>query len=760
MRDRVEAAGVHDPGAGALRGLVVRDVHPVDELRLTGEVDVVGAGLGAGGDERLAVREVGADGRDHDPGAAGDVGQRGRVGHVGVQQLELARGPGRSRPGRRGRVCSFSGLRPASAQRRSAGAWRARYSAVSAPVKPVAPKSTMSRSRSSGMRAMLAPGGTAATGRPSHPRHAARQGDSRWPSAPPPRSGPSARPWAAALIAVAAFAVRLRHPPAATGAGTATPPTTCSSRPTPPASALLDWYVDLRPRAGDGVGLGDAVRLRHVEACAGTVTCRRRAGRQTPSAGSPAAPRRPPPSARPGATPAPTSRRPGVDEPDVVKTDGSLLVRLDDGDLLDLRRHGRPSPSSSRRSTFPTRGWTGDAEILLVDDRVVVIGTAGGRRARTSDRRPGSWSSTSSDPRDSRPSSTTRTYDAALVTARSARRHRPAGRWTAGCPTSRSCSRAVVAGRGDGARAQPRDRPRQRARGLAAERHPRRRDRRQLLDCADVDRARRTRPDWARSRSSASTRPSRTTWSARRASRPTPHLPTSRATGCTWPPTGAALDLGRALLLRRGPARTSRHDGTSAAVSRSTLDGADTTYLASGEVDGSIADRWSMDEYGGVLRVAVGPSREHRRTSTRSSPCARRATTWWRSAGSTSSGVGRDDRVDALVRRAGDHGDLPAGRPAVRRRPDRPGRPARCWASSRSPASRSTSTRSARSGWSGSARAPVRPARWGAQAALFDVSDLTDPRQLDVVTYGSGSDGGRGHRPAAVHLAARTSGPC
>ena len=38
------------------------------------------------------------------------------------------------------------------------------------------------------------------------------------------------------------------------------------------------------------------------------------------------------------------------------------------------------------------------------------------------------------------------------------------------------------------------------------------------------------------------------------------------------------------------------------------LDGTATTYAASGEVDGSIADRWSMDEYDGVLRVAVGPT--------------------------------------------------------------------------------------------------------------------------------------------------------
>ena len=40
------------------------------------------------------------------------------------------------------------------------------------------------------------------------------------------------------------------------------------------------------------------------------------------------------------------------------------------------------------------------------------------------------------------------------------------------------------------------------------------------------------------------------------------------------------------------------------------LDGTDATYVASGVVDGVIADRWSMDEHDGVLRVAVGPSQE------------------------------------------------------------------------------------------------------------------------------------------------------
>lgn len=38
------------------------------------------------------------------------------------------------------------------------------------------------------------------------------------------------------------------------------------------------------------------------------------------------------------------------------------------------------------------------------------------------------------------------------------------------------------------------------------------------------------------------------------------------------------------------------------------LNGVEATYLASGEVEGRIADRWSMDEADGVLRVAVGPT--------------------------------------------------------------------------------------------------------------------------------------------------------
>ncbi|WP_418060393.1 beta-propeller domain-containing protein [Pimelobacter simplex] len=41
-----------------------------------------------------------------------------------------------------------------------------------------------------------------------------------------------------------------------------------------------------------------------------------------------------------------------------------------------------------------------------------------------------------------------------------------------------------------------------------------------------------------------------------------------------------------------------------------TLDGTRATHVASGEVEGSVRDRWSLDEADGVLRAAVGPTAE------------------------------------------------------------------------------------------------------------------------------------------------------
>jgi hypothetical protein len=69
---------------------VVGHVHAVDELGLSGEVDVVGAGLGARGHERLAVAQVGPDGGDHDARPVGDVLERDVVIDVGREERQVA----------------------------------------------------------------------------------------------------------------------------------------------------------------------------------------------------------------------------------------------------------------------------------------------------------------------------------------------------------------------------------------------------------------------------------------------------------------------------------------------------------------------------------------------------------------------------------------------------------------------------------------------------------------------------------------------
>ena len=183
VRDRVEAAGVHQPRPGAHRLGVVSHVHQVDELRLAGDVQVVGAGRGARGHQRLAVVDVRPDGAGHHPGALGDRAQRGRVGDVGGEQRQLGqRRVDVGQPVPR-TAASLAGLRPASAHRSPAGACRARYSAVRPPVKPVAPNRTRSYGRSAAHPPSL----------PSAARCPVDH-DTGPPSPPPPPPPPPPRP--------------------------------------------------------------------------------------------------------------------------------------------------------------------------------------------------------------------------------------------------------------------------------------------------------------------------------------------------------------------------------------------------------------------------------------------------------------------------------------------------------------------------------------------------------------------------------------
>ena len=78
VRNRVESAGVHDPGTGFHGLFVVAQEHPVHELRLAGEVDVVRAGRGARGHQGLSILDIGPDHGDHHAGRLGQRAQRVR----------------------------------------------------------------------------------------------------------------------------------------------------------------------------------------------------------------------------------------------------------------------------------------------------------------------------------------------------------------------------------------------------------------------------------------------------------------------------------------------------------------------------------------------------------------------------------------------------------------------------------------------------------------------------------------------------------
>lgn len=176
------------------------------------------------------------------------------------------------------------------------------------------------------------------------------------------------------------------------------------------------------------------------------------------------------------------------------------------------------------------------------------------------------------------------------------------------------------------------------------------------------------------------------------------------------------------------------------------LDGTDTTYVASGTVEGQIKDRWSMDYAGGALRVALGATNE---TGNFNSVVTLRETD------ATLSEIGRVDKLGideeiksvrwfdtlAIVVTFRQTDPLYAIDLTDPEDPELMGElkipgfseylhplGARRLIGVGQDASRSGMTR-------------------GAQAALFDVTDLTDPQQLDVVTYPKYSQAGAGIDP-------------
>ncbi len=172
------------------------------------------------------------------------------------------------------------------------------------------------------------------------------------------------------------------------------------------------------------------------------------------------------------------------------------------------------------------------------------------------------------------------------------------------------------------------------------------------------------------------------------------------------------------------------------------LDGTSASYVGAGEVEGTVRDRWSMDESGGVLRLAVGPSTE---TGNYNSIVTLRADGDRLVEVGRLDGLGKGEdiksvrwfdglallvtfrQVDPLY--AVDLTD--ATDPTLLGELKIPG-----FSSYLHPLGtmRVVGVGSAGNGFR-------------AQAGLFDVTDLTDPRRLDTVEYGNGTYAKAGDDP-------------
>ena len=177
------------------------------------------------------------------------------------------------------------------------------------------------------------------------------------------------------------------------------------------------------------------------------------------------------------------------------------------------------------------------------------------------------------------------------------------------------------------------------------------------------------------------------------------------------------------------------------------LDGTATRYAASGQVDGSVADRWSLDEHDGVLRVAVGPTM---RTGSFSSIVT------LSQEGSDLVEAGRVDRLGVgeeikSVRWFDDLAVVVTFRqtdpfytidlsdpfdPQLLGELKIPG-----FSSYLHPIDGDLMI------GMGSAADPATGITSGAKASLFDISDLTAPREVDTVAYPAGSTAQAGFDP-------------
>jgi hypothetical protein len=462
------------------------------------------------------------------------------------------------------------------------------------------------------------------------------------------------------------------------------------------------------------------------------------------AAGSPATPQ---PAGQPAeATSSDTGtnvQEAGVDEPDVVKTDGSLLVRVVDDSTLVVYDVTGAEPVTV--GSLPLDGMF-SPELLLVGDRVVVIGrdpaAAPGRVA------PGTRVLVVDVADPSAPTVVRESaYDSTLVTAR---QHGDVVRLV------------VSTGLPDLDFAQPGFFRRE---GTALEKNqgvvrsstiddwlphvtttgPDGTEREQLVGCDDVaipssDAGLGTVAvvgfdvhDPATTDTTAVTTPSETVYVSGEHLYLASSAYRSGWQVCCWD-------------VPQTEPKTVSDDGTTYLYGFD-LAGTATTYAASGQVDGSIADRWSLDEHDGVLRVAVGPTM---RTGSFSSIVT------LSQEGSDLVEAGRVDRlgVGEEIKSVRWFDDLAV---VVTFRQTDP-----FYAIDLSdPSDPELLGELKIPGFSsylhpidgdlmigmGSAADPTTGITSGAKASLYDISDLTAPREVDIVSYPAGSTAQAGLDP-------------
>jgi len=512
---------------------------------------------------------------------------------------------------------------------------------------------------------------------------------------------------------------------------------------------LLRWYVD---RGVDLVGPygwdGYVVPLMMSGAVEDSAGMSRAAVPSAEAAGAPAA--GPAPVRATNGESGTNVQEAGVDEPDVVKTDGRTLFRVQDGDLVTYDLTG---PEVRRLSSLdlPGAGGADTTELLLSGGTVVVVRSlAGGRDGLTSD----VLTVDVTDP--AAPKLTHQVaYDAALVTARL---HDGVVRLVlqAGLPDldfvqpgrhtteweAERANRALVRSSSIEdwlPRAVTDDGPAE-----------------QLVDCDQV-----AVPDHTASLgtltvvgfdAAAPDAPATTGLAVDTdlAYASTDQLYVAAGPRFWW--AGGCLDFCDPTPLpmpERGrtwprwlpggsdPETPTGDDDGATHLYAFDLDGIDTTFAASGEVDGVIRDRWSMDAVDGVLRVAVGPSVATGNDN---------AVVTLRRDGNDLVETGRLDglgvgeqiqsvrwfdtlailvtfrQVDPLY--AVDLTD-----------PETP----RMLGKLKIPGFSAYLHPLGAHRVLGLGEGPGPRGRWGAQAGLFDVTDLTRPTRLDVVSYGSGT---------------------